>query len=55
MCNPTLYRVKHKIHTVYKKLIKTNVDCIMFVDVCPQKSVKYLSSRIGLNKSCLYF
>ena len=49
------YRVKHKIHTVYKKLIKTNVDCIMFVDDnCPQKSVKYLSSRIGLNKKVKY-
>ena len=45
------YRVKHKIYTVYKKLIKTNVDCIIFVDdKCPQNSVKYLKSRIKKNK-----
>lgn len=45
------YRVKHKIYTVYKKLIKTKIDCLIFVDdKCPQNSVKYLKSRIKINK-----
>ena len=45
------YRVKHKIHTVYKKLIRTNVDCLIFVDdKCPQNSVKYLKSKTKTNK-----
>jgi dolichol-phosphate mannosyltransferase len=45
------YRVKHKIYTVYKKLIQTNIDCIIFVDdKCPQNSVEYLKSRIKINK-----
>ena len=45
------YRVKHKIYTVYKKLIQTNIDCIIFVDdKCPQNSVEYLKSRIQINK-----
>ena len=45
------YRVKHKIYTVYKKLINQKIDCLIFVDDnCPQKSVKYLKSRISKNK-----
>ena len=45
------YRVKHKIYTVYKKLIQTKIDRIIFVDdKCPQNSVKYLKSRIKKNK-----
>ena len=45
------YRVKHKIYTVYKKLINQKIDCLIFVDDnCPQKSVKYLKSRISTNK-----
>ena len=45
------YRVKHKIYTVYKKLINEKIDCFIFVDDnCPQQSVKYLKSRIGHNK-----
>jgi len=45
------YRVKHKIYTVYKKLIKTKIDCLIFVDdKCPQNSVKYLKSRTRISK-----
>lgn len=45
------YRVKHKIYTVYKKLIKTKIDCLIFVDdKCPQNSVKYLKSRTKIDK-----
>jgi dolichol-phosphate mannosyltransferase len=45
------YRVKHKIYTVYKKLINEKIDCFIFVDdKCPQQSVKYLKSRIRQNK-----
>ena len=45
------YRVKHKIYTVYKKLIKTKIDCLIFVDdKCPQNSVKYLKSKTKINK-----
>jgi len=45
------YRVKHKIYTVYKKLIRQNIDCLIFIDDnCPQKSVKYLESKISPNK-----
>tara|TARA_Y200000002_G_C22611209_1_gene633896 strand:- start:481 stop:1200 length:720 start_codon:yes stop_codon:yes gene_type:complete len=45
------YRVKHKIYSVYKKLINNKIDCLIFVDDnCPQKSVNYLKSRIKPNK-----
>ena len=45
------YRVKHKIYNVYKKLINEKIDCLIFVDDnCPEKSVKYLESRIKRNK-----
>lgn len=45
------YRVKHKIYAVYKKLIKTKIDCLIFVDdKCPQNSVKYLKSRTRISK-----
>tara|TARA_B100001057_G_C22863269_1_gene955480 strand:- start:1326 stop:2048 length:723 start_codon:yes stop_codon:yes gene_type:complete len=45
------YRVKHKIYSVYKKLIKKNFDCLIFVDdKCPQESVKYLQSKHKSNK-----
>ena len=45
------YRVKHKIYNVYKKLINEKIDCLIFVDDnCPDKSVKYLKSRIRQNK-----
>jgi GT2 family glycosyltransferase len=45
------YRVKHKIYNVYKKLINEKIDCLLFVDDnCPDKSVKYLKSRIRQNK-----
>ncbi len=45
------YRVKHKIYTVYKKLIKTKIDCLIFVDdKCPQNSVKYLKSKTKKNR-----
>ena len=46
----TCYRVKHKIYTVYKKLIRQKIDCLIFIDDnCPQKSVKYLKSKIKKN------
>ena len=49
------YRVKHKIYTVYKKLIKTKIDCFIFVDdKCPDKSVTYLKSKIKKNKKVQY-
>jgi GT2 family glycosyltransferase len=36
---------------VYKKLIKTKIDCVIFVDdKCPQNSVKYLKSRTRISK-----
>ena len=45
------YRVKNKIYTVYKKLIKTKIDCLIFVDdKCPQNSVKYLKSKTKKNR-----
>ena len=45
------YRVKHKIYAVYKKLIKKRFDCLIFVDDnCPQKSVKFLKSKVKKNK-----
>lgn len=45
------YRVKHKIYTVYQKLIKTNIDCLIFVDDrCPQNSVKYLKLKTKKDK-----
>ena len=45
------YKVKHKIYDVYKKLINEKIDCLIFVDDnCPEKSVKYLESRIKRNK-----
>ena len=45
------YRVKHKIHSVYKKLIKKKIDCLIFVDdKCPEESGKYLKSIIKKNK-----
>ena len=45
------YRVKHKIYTVYKKLIKTKIDCLIFVDdKCPQNSVEYLKSKTKIKK-----
>jgi GT2 family glycosyltransferase len=45
------YRVKDKIYTVYKKLIKTNIDCLIFVDDnCPQNSGKYLKSKTKKNR-----
>ena len=49
------YRVKHKIYTVYKKLIKKKIDCLIFVDDnCPDKSVSYLQSKIKKNKKVQY-
>ena len=45
------YKVKNKIHTVYKKLITKKFDCLIFVDdKCPEKSVSYLKSKIKTNK-----
>ncbi len=45
------YRVKNKIYTVYKKLIKKKFDAMIFVDdKCPEKSVRYLESKIKKNK-----
>ena len=45
------YRVKDKIFTVYKKLIKKRIDLIIFVDdYCPQQSVKYLKTKIRHTK-----
>ena len=45
------YRVKHKIYSVYKKLIYEKIDCLIFVDDnCPEKSVKFLESNIRRNK-----
>jgi len=45
------YRVKHKIYTVYKKLIKTKIDLLIFVDdKCTQNSVEYLKSKTKTNK-----
>ena len=49
------YRVKHKIYTVYKKLIRTKIDCLIFVDdKCPNKSVFYLKSKIKKSKRVKY-
>lgn len=49
------HRVKHKIYNVYTKLIKQNIDCIIFVDdFCPQKSVSYLKSKIKKNRKIKY-
>ena len=45
------YKVKNKIYTVYKKLIKKKFDYLIFVDdKCPEKSVGYLKSKITKNK-----
>ncbi len=45
------YRVKNKIITVYNKLIKKDIDRIIFVDDnCPQKSVAHLKSNIKISK-----
>ena len=45
------YRVKHKIHQVYKKLIKLKIDKLIFVDdCCPENSVKYLKSKVKQQK-----
>ena len=45
------YRVKHKIYNVYKKLIKKKFDRLIFVDDnCPEKSGKFLQSKIKNNK-----
>ena len=49
------YRVKHKIYAVYKKLIRTKIDCLIFVDdKCPNKSVSYLKSKIKKSKRVQY-
>lgn len=45
------YRVKNKVLTVYKKLIKKKIYCLIFVDdKCPEKSVSYLKSKIKTNE-----
>lgn len=45
------YNVKHKIYEVYKKLILTKIDKLIFVDdCCPQKSVQFLGTRIKKTK-----
>lgn len=45
------YRVKHKIYEVYKKLIKLNINKIIFVDdKCPDNSGQYLKSKIKKSK-----
>jgi len=49
------YRVRHKIYTVYKKLVKKKIDCLIFVDdKCPDGSVSYLQSKIKKNKKVQY-
>ena len=49
------YRVKNKILTVYKKLIKKKIYSLIFVDdKCPEKSVSYLKSKIKTNKRVKY-
>ena len=41
------YKVKKKILKVYENLLKVKIDKILFIDDnCPEKSVKYLESRI---------
>ena len=46
------YRVKNKILTVYKKLSKLKIECLIFVDdKCPQNSVFFLKSKIKKNKN----
>lgn len=46
------YRVKNKILTVYKKLSKLKIECLIFVDdKCPQNSVFFLKSKIKQNKN----
>ena len=41
--------------TFYKKLIKTKIDCFIFVDdKCPDRSVTYLKSKIKKNKKVQY-
>ena len=50
------YRVKNKIHTVYKKLIKKKFDALVFVDDnCPEKSVKFLESQIKKKNKRTHF
>ena len=45
------FKVKHKIFKVYKKLIKLNIDKIIFIDdYCPDQSVKFLQSKIKKTK-----
>ena len=45
------YRVKHKIYQVYKKLIRLKIDKLIFVDdYCPEKSVRYLKSKVKKQK-----
>ena len=49
------YKVKNQIYTVYKKLIKKKIDCLIFVDdKCPEESVKYLESITKENKKIKY-
>ena len=49
------YKVKNKILTVYRKLEKKKLDCLIFVDDnCPEKSVTFLKSKIKKNKKIKY-
>jgi len=49
------YKVKNQIYTVYKKLIKKKIDCLIFVDdKCPEESVKYLKSITKKNTKIKY-
>ncbi len=49
------YKVKNKILTVYRKLKKKKLDCLIFVDDnCPEKSVSYLKSKIKKNHKVKY-
>ena len=50
------YRVKNKIYTVYKKLIKAKIDLLIFVDdKCTQNSVEYLKSKTKINNNKVQF
>jgi hypothetical protein len=50
------YNVKDQIYVVYNKLKKLKIHKLIFVDdCCPQKSVKYLSSKIQKKDKSTHF
>jgi dolichol-phosphate mannosyltransferase len=50
------YNVKNQIYEVYNKLKNLKIDKLIFVDdCCPQKSVKYLNSKIKKKNKNVHF